>query len=132
MYRRDYLVKQFEAFGKALALLVGQRQRQALEEYEKTLAEVTQTYAGKSPTELKNLSSEAFETLIDESDLVRKKIVAALLFEVYHHITENSERQSIIGKRCLRLYQTIQNDLSSGEFDLDVYYKIQFLKEHLN
>lgn len=131
MFRRDYLVKQLETFGKALALVMGKRQREEYEAYERSFAELTQTYAGKSLAELGQLSSTEFEALLLDADLVKKKILAALLFEYYLKSTLNeaNEESEAIGKRCLRLYQNISEDVSSGEFDLDVHYKLQLLRQ---
>lgn len=128
MYRKDYIIKQFEAFGKVLALLISRRKQNDLEAYEKSFAELTMTYAGKSPNDLRNLSEAEWSILLSDSDLVMRKITAALLFELFLQSKDNTPEQQQLANRCLQLYQNIQDDLSSGEFDLDVHYKLQFLK----
>ncbi len=134
MFRRDYLVKQLETFGKALALAIGQRKRNEIEAYERSFAELTQTYAGISVKDLGHMATHEFNQLLEDGEVSKKKIFAALLFEYYLQMGDSlgAAEQLAAGQRCLLLYQNISEDISSGAYDLDVHYKLQVLKENLS
>ena len=134
MFRRDYLVKQLETFGRALALSIGQRKRNEIEAYERSFAELTQTYAGRSVKDLGQMTTHEFNQLLAEGDITKKKIFAALLFEYYLQLGAGAvdNDQMAVGQRCLLLYKNICEDISSEAYDLDVHYKLQVLKEHLS
>jgi cellobiose-specific phosphotransferase system component IIA len=131
MLRKDLIVRQFEAFGKALALIMGLRKQNDWDTFEKELREATEKYAGQPLDRLEAMSDADWQTWLLANEPERNKIVAALLYERMMHCDhlQLTAAANQIGKRCLELYLKIQNDLVSDEFNLDVHYKLQALQQ---
>jgi hypothetical protein len=129
MLRRDLIMGQFEAFGKALALLMGLRKQQEWDQFEKELAALSVKYAGKELSILEAMPDDELDIWLKDDSARKLKILASLLYEkmvFYEHISEQ-EAYRKTGKRCEKLYQALQDNLVSSEFDLDVHYKMKDL-----
>ena len=134
MIKKDYLMRKFEDFGKALALLFQMKRDQEWEKFDKEISEIAKKFTS---LELKNVE------LLDEMDFANdilqregfeqehKMMLAALLFERMTYYLETDEQNNYLNlkNKCLKLYEHIRDNFTENEFNLDVYYKIEFLKK---
>ncbi len=130
MIRKDYLVKQFEEFGKVLAKILTFRNECAAAELELEIKQAVQRFTNLEIEEVEALELGEFRALILELDDHRLKILADLLFEKMHYylLANNDENYLLIKFKCLQIYEMIRSRAQS-DFDMDVYYKLQFLKK---
>lgn len=58
------------------------------------------------------------------------KIMADLLFEKMKHYYEQSleHEASDLREKCTRLYKKFSDNFTHNEFNMDVHYKMEFLK----
>jgi hypothetical protein len=134
MIKKDYLMRKFEDFGKALALLFQMKRDQEWEKFDKEISEIAKKFTS---LELKNVG------LLDDMDFANdilqregfeqenKMMLAALLFEKMTYYLETDEQNNYLNlkNKCLKLYEHIRDNFTENEFNLDVYYKIEFLKK---
>lgn len=129
MFRKDLLMRQFESFGKALALLMGMRKNLDWDQFEKELEASTLKFAGKQLSVIEAMSDEELQNWLKDDADGKIKIVAGLLFEkmmLLEAMGLETEYKKT-GERCSKLYKTLQENLVSSEYDLDVHYKMQEL-----
>lgn len=129
MFRKDLLMRQFESFGKALALLMGMRKNLDWDQFEKELEASTLKFAGKELSVIEAMSDEELQNWLKDDADGKIKIVAGLLFEkmmLLEAMGLETEYKKT-GERCSKLYKTLQENLVSSEYDLDVHYKMQEL-----
>jgi hypothetical protein len=83
MHKKDFLQRQFEEFGKVLAMILRLKRDQDWDKYEAEIAAATKKYTGREILEIENLSEDEFQSQITSDKLShdQKKIIAALLFE---------------------------------------------------
>lgn len=103
------------------------------EKFEKELAELSRTFTGSELQQLERLSSENFlheVTAVAKLDYDKKKILASLLFEKMQMYSETAQAEAYNAARekCFLLYEHLAGDLTQNEYDLEVNYKLQFLK----
>lgn len=133
MLRKDYLIKQIEEFGRALAIIHSHKREQNYEAYEQETAMVFKKFSEKDLSEVEYLIMSEFESeiVLDNTlDLPKKKIIAHLLFEKMNYYIEKGDLNSALHlkAKCLLLYEFILNNLTDNEYDLDVHYKLSYLK----
>ena len=134
MLRKDYLVKRIEEFGKALALLMSKKQEKDYEAYERGMTEAAKQFTGLDLVATSRLSNEEFNTQIVYSDgleFEQKKILGRLLFERMQFCAEMKEDEQFaeLKEKNLMLYAYLLENLDSSNYDLEVHYKLQCLKE---
>ncbi|MCD6017885.1 MAG: hypothetical protein K0S53_1006 [Bacteroidetes bacterium] len=84
MHKRDYLVKQFEEFGRVMGVILGLRKENKFSELSELLSESVKKY---TPTEIDYVESMKDENLIDILTQEKKltdeqlKMLGGLLFE---------------------------------------------------
>lgn len=133
MFKKDYLIKQFEEFGKVLASILKFKKEGDFDKFEQEIALCFKQFTDKDLKVIEGMTREAFEKEIlgDQSlSFSRKKIMAAVLFEkmnLYEHL-ELSEQAENVKLKSLLLYQHIQDNSTENEYDLDVHYKLAYLK----
>jgi len=135
MLRRDYFIKQMEEFGKVLAQILGYKKQKEFEKFEEEISAALKKYSDQDLKSLELKSGEEFEKEIlmsQKLDFSQKKIIAAVLFEkmIYFSELNAPERASELKAKCLLLYQHIQTNATENEYDLDVHYKLGFLKNN--
>jgi len=134
MYRKDYIQRQFEEFGKVLASLLLLKRQKNWQAFEVLISEAFRTYGGLDGSALENLSLKQFETELVASTTLsfqQKKILANLLFEKMNLHLEKGDLAMYedLKQKCLLIYQWLQNDQTEHEFDLDVHYKLKVLSQ---
>ncbi len=133
MLRKDYIINQFEEFGKVLALILSFKRQKDWESFEKEIKNAASKYTPYEIIQLEDMNDTEFdEQLLQSTELsqAQKKIVASLLFEKMNYYSEinNEEKQRNTHAKCLKLYEHINSNFTNNEFDLDVHYKLDFLK----
>ena len=134
MYKKDYIQRQFEDFGKVLASLLQLRRAKNWEEFEKEISNAFVNFIPVAENEVEKMDTRSFkDKVVNSNDLPFriKKILASLLFEKMNAALEsnNEQRYRTLHEKCLMLYEKIQNDQTENEFDLDVHYKLKMLRD---
>src|SRR6187401_2488422 len=105
MFRKDFLQRQFEAFGKVLALLLQRKKEKDYDNFEKEIEEASKEFAENYLSYYENLSDSDFQDQVIHSKSLsfeQRKILAALLFEKMNFYEETGleEKCKSTGKRC--------------------------------
>ena len=134
MLRKDFLVRQIEDFGKAMALILGYKKIKDFEKYEKEMADTFNKFTALQLISVENMSLQDFENSIlkvDELIPDQKKILGDLLYEkmMYYHEFFPSHNISMLKQKCILLYKNYQDSLTQNEFNLDVHYKLEILNQ---
>ncbi|MCE3226658.1 MAG: hypothetical protein K0S32_1209 [Bacteroidetes bacterium] len=133
MYRKDLLVRQFEEFGKVLALILGFKKMKDWEKFEKEVADAARNFTLYEISDVEGMSKEDFERMVLNNEAMtpdKTKILATLLFEKMCYYEEQNYplASTDLKNKCTLLYQKYKDDLMENEYDLDVHYKLEFLK----
>jgi hypothetical protein len=134
MLRKDYIMRQFEEFGKVMAVIFGLKKEKDWENFEKEIANATKKFTPFQIEHVEKLSESEFKNEVVASPSLlpdQQKILADLLFEkmnIYLEIN-NEEKYLDLKNKCLLLYKAYLNNLTQNEFNLDVHYKIDFLNK---
>ncbi len=139
MLRKDYILRQFEEFGKVLSLILGFKKNKDWDQFEKEVAEAALKFTSLEISHVENLAEAAFESEVIKSEKLtqeQKTILASLLFEKmnYYISIENQEQYRRLKKRCFDLYSYLKDNSTENEYNLDVHYKLEFLgkmEDHL-
>ncbi len=134
MIRKDFIQRQFEEFGKALAHLLLLKQEKDWDNFEKKLAETTKKFTGSELTQVTAMDEAQFNDAIIKTNALdqdQKKIMARLLFEKLDVAIEREQLEDVqnLKQKCMALYQHLQANSTQNEFDLDVHYKLEVLKK---
>jgi hypothetical protein len=132
MYKKDYLQRQFEAFGKALAMLYRLRKDKELKTHEIELLAAFATFTPYSLEQIEGSDQKEFERIIAaDSSLTSEKLhnLADLVFEKFNLYMETGEstKANIMGLKSKFLYALLQNNLTENEFNLEVHYRLNLL-----
>ena len=133
MIRKDYLLRQFEEFGKVLAAVLTLKKKQNFEAFEQEMNGLILNY---SHLDLKNIESLTLKEFkrnlvnIKSHSFIKKKIIASLLFEKMTYYTEvyNYTEAENLKEKCVLLLEYLQANQTENEYDLDIHYKLQHLK----
>ncbi len=134
MYKKDYLQRQFEAFGKAMAMLANKRRNKELNDYEKEFFSTFLTYTSLTPEQIESLSHEDFVNHLNNDVQLssnQQHMLADLLYEklqLYLELEEHTKADQI-KTMCIFLYNKILNDDSEHEYNLEVHYRLSFLQQ---
>lgn len=132
MLRKDLIMRQFEEFGKVLSLILGFKREKDWEKFEKEVQKAFNQFTSLELEQIERLNETAFETEIIHHPTLsfeQKKIMAALLFEKMNYYHETNRDEYIALKlKCITLYSHIQTNFTQNQFDMDVHYKLEFLK----
>ncbi len=134
MQKKDYIVRQFEEFGKVMAAILGFKKENDWEKFEKEIAEAAQKFTLLEVSYVETLDAEGFEREVlrhPQLTLEQKKILADLLFEKLNFYLEkdDKERYLKLKDQCLLIYTHIHENFTENEFDLNVHYRLNFLNK---
>lgn len=137
MLRKDLIMRQFEEFGKVLSLILGFKRAGDWEAFEKEIEKALSQFTPFQIEHVENLAETDFEKEVTENknlSFEQKKIIASLLFEKmnYHVVMKDETKLADLRSKCLHLYRHLQENFTENEFDLDVHYKLEFLKNNPN
>lgn len=136
MQHKDYIVRQLEEFGKVLGVLLFLKKEKDWSGVEKELAVAAQKFTPFEMEYLESLNEEDFlKEVINKQNisLDQKKVLAALLFEkmeVYSAIAFDQNYYDT-AKKCLVIYNYLKSNQTQNEFNLEVHYRLEFLKKVL-
>lgn len=98
MLKRDYLVKQFEEFGKVMAVLLGLKKDKQFPELSDSIEEALKKYTSLEIKYFESISNESLiETLSQEKKLndEQLKMLADLIFEkAEYYVSVNSTEEA--------------------------------------
>lgn len=132
MLRKDLIMRQFEEFGKVLSQILGFKRERDWEKFEKEVQKAFNQFTSLELEHIACLNESDFETeIINHPTLSfeQKKIMAALLFEkMNYYLEQNREEYQELKSKCIKLYSHIRDNFTQNQFDMDVHYKLEFLK----
>lgn len=133
MHKKDYIQSQLEEFGKVLSLILCHKKQQDWDKFEEEIQNASQKFTASDIDYFENLNENDFENEVLNHDALtqnQKKIVANLLFEKmsFYLVKNDADRYKLTKSKCLSLYEYLQKNFTQNEFDLDVHYKLDFLK----
>lgn len=132
MLRKDLIMRQFEEFGKVLSLILGFKREKDWEKFEKEVQKAFHQFTSLELEHIELLNESDFETeVINHPTLSfeQKKIMAALLFEKMNYYLEHDrDEYQTLKSKCIKLYSHIHDNFTENQFDMDVHYKLEFLK----
>jgi hypothetical protein len=132
MLKRDYLIKQFEEFGKVLGVILGLKKEGNLSQLNNMIREAAQKYAATEIDYVETIPDELLlSTLVDEKRLTDEqlKMLGDLLFEKaeYYLVSNAPQEQSLnCYKKTLLIYSFLR-DHATLNFSLDMHYKLELL-----
>lgn len=133
MLKRDYLLKQIEEFGKVLSQVLSYKKEHNYLKYEMEISLALKKFSDQDLFELENMEIEAFQTKLTAQgklDLTQKKLIATVLFEKMTYYEEHFQLDPSynLKKKCVLLYEDLQKNGTENEYDLDVHYKLSYLR----
>ncbi len=135
MIRKDYLVRQFEEFGKVMAVILGLKREKEWEKMDKEIELALTRFTELELNGLLNLDLESFIAFIESSHHLSDKqlrMLSDLLYEKTHKELACSDAdQTLQIKKLLFLYEKLKSLATNNQFDLDVHYKIAALHKLL-
>lgn len=137
MFRKDYIVRQAEEFGKFLAILMGLRKSGSWEEFHRQMNESAKKFTFLEIEAAENMDLDNFlETLINKHQLKEQnlKMLADLLYEkgMSYLAASNEEEGNNAFGRSLLIYTYISENALESDFSLDMHFRIASLKQLLN
>ena len=132
MLRKDLLMRQFEEFGKVMAVILGFKKQKDWEKFQNEIADASKKFTSFEIGHVEGLSIPDFEKeIVDNTSLLsdQQKILADLLFEKMNYYGEQgqNERSKDLGLKCKLLYKKFAENLTQNQFNLDVHYKLEIL-----
>lgn len=134
MFRKDYLQRQFEEFGKVLATILGFKKSGDMQNFEKEIEKAVKTFTTLELEELLKMDLEAFEKMVKTNETLRPdqiKILADLFYErsfVFDKQEQTEEMKNMLS-RAYFLYKRYTKELTTNEFNLEVNYRLQMITE---
>ena len=137
MFRKDYIVRQFEEFGKFLAIVFGLKTDAKFTELEELINASALKFTNieiKIAEQLPN--KDLVQLLIENYELkeANLKMLADLLYEKgigYSKLFKEDEAENAFTK-ALIIFEYIQQNSMEIDFSLDMHFKINSLKQMLN
>jgi hypothetical protein len=132
--RKDYIQRQFEEFGKVMAVILSFKRDNEWEKFEDEISMALQKFTQLEMNYVETLNETDFnhKVLIDAKLLPnQKRILADLLYEKLTIYIEKNEQENYLKlkQKCISLYTFIQENFTQNQFDLDVHYKLAFLNQ---
>jgi hypothetical protein len=132
MLRKDLIMRQFEEFGKVLSQILSFKREKDWEEFEKEVQKAFNQFTSLELEHIELLNESDFETEVIKHPTLsfeQKKIMAALLFEkMNYYLEQNRDEYPMLKSKCIKLYSHIRDNFTENQFDMDVHYKLEFLK----
>lgn len=135
MLRKDYIVRQFEEFGKFLAVVFGLKKDGNHEELEKVINEAAQKFCSIEIREVEAMTDEALSARISAGDLNESqlKMLGDLLYEKglnYTALQKPQESLNTLQKASL-VYRYIKENALEVDFSLDMHFKMKAIEQLL-
>ena len=133
MLRKDYIMRQFEEFGKVMAVIFGLKLNKDWEQFEMEIGKAVNRFTSLQMGELIEKDEEAFVKFITNNKDLKPdqiKILADLLYEqsfVFGEKEQNAEMITVL-KKAGFLYQLYKENLTENDFNLEVHYRIELIK----
>lgn len=134
MLKRDYLVKQFEEFGKVMAVLLGLKKDGFYTELSDAIDEALRKYSSLEINYVESISNEnLIETLPQDKKLndEQLKMLADLMFEKGEYYTSVNSPEEVANncyKKAHIIYLFLKENATLN-YSLDMHYKIEVLKK---
>ncbi len=137
MHKRDYLVRQFEEFGKVLAMLLGLKKDGNFPEFLKQIEESAKKFTSTEINFAEILDdNQLLDTLIVTKHLndEQLKMMADLLYEKaeYHLKAQRNQTFETDAMNCYKkayiIYLFIK-ERATLPYSLDMHYKIEILRK---
>jgi hypothetical protein len=137
MHKRDYLVKQFEEFGKVMAILLGLKRDENYQKLSEIINESVKKYTSTEIDYVESLiDGQLIEKLTSEKKLndEQLKMLADLLFEKadYYFNTQQNSDLKLKGIDCYKKSHIIYlflKEHATLTYSLDMHYKIELLSK---
>lgn len=132
MLKRDYLVKQFEEFGKVLAVILGLKRDGSFDEMEEAVRNASQKYTGLEVAFVEEIENEQLlDVLIQQKKLTDEqlKMLADLLFEKAEYYLKTNHTDELSGncyRKAFSIYSFLKEHATLN-FSLDMHYKLELL-----
>ncbi len=133
MHKRDYLVKQFEEFGKVMAVLLGLKKDGNFPEYLDLMNEFVKKYTQTELEFVESIDDDQLITILtDEKKLndEQLKMLADLMYEKAEYYLNKS--QELEATHCYKKAYSIYLFLKENAtltYSLDMHYKIEVLSK---
>ena len=134
MLKRDYLIKQFEEFGKVLGVILGLKKEGSLSELNDLLNASAQKYASTEIDYVESIPDDILiKTLTEEKKLSDEqlKMLGDLLFEKAEYYLKNDSPEAQSNncyKKAYLIYQFLNNS-ATLTYSLDMHYKLEILNK---
>jgi hypothetical protein len=137
MLRKDYIVRQFEEFGKFLAIVIGLRTDSRLIEMEELINTSALKYTNIEIKIAEGLPDKDLIQLLTENYKLKEanlKMLGDLLYEKgmgYSNSFKEDEAGNAFQK-ALIIFEFIKENSLEIDFSLDMHFKINSLRQLLN
>ena len=134
MLKRDYLIKQFEEFGKVMAIILGLKRDDTLPEFLEEINKAARKYTSSEINYVEGIDNEALlEVLIQEKELNdnQLKMLGDLLFEKGDYYTRTGQPDPLSNncyKKAFLIYFFLKVHATIN-YSLDMHYKIDLLSK---
>lgn len=137
MYKRDYLVKQFEEFGKVMAILLGLKRDGNSSELSELINESVKKYTSIEIDFVETINNEQLiSALTTEKKLndEQLKMLADLLFEKadYYSNAQQNSNSDINANNCYkksRIIYLFLKEHATLTYSLDMHYKLELIEK---
>lgn len=135
MHKRDYLVKQFEEFGKVMAVLLRLKRDGSYSDFLSLLNKSAKKYTQTEISFVESINDdELIESLTTDKKLndEQLKMVADLLYEkAEYYISQSKEIEATnCYKKVYSIYVFLKNN-ATLTYSLDMHYKMEVLSKLL-
>lgn len=136
MFRKDYIIRMTEEFGKFLGMLYGLKKQKGWAEVEQLIKTAAQKYTRTEIEFAEAINNDVFvEKLLSEHNLNNENLqmLANLLYEkgLMYEATGRMDKRTNAFKKALTLFNYIHTTSLDSDFSLDMHYKMNNLKELL-
>ncbi len=137
MLRKDLIVRQFEEFGKFLAILFGMKSEYKWLELEELVNESSQKYTSLEINGVEKLNNDSLIQYLTEEKQLKEaqlKMLGDLLYEkgiAYTKLFKEEEGRNAFVKAQL-IFTHIKNNSLEIDFSLDMHFKMEAIEQLLN
>ncbi len=132
MLKKDYIQRQFEEFGKVMAVILSYKRNNDWTNFELEIEKALNRFTNFGIKDLIEKDLKSFEVFINENVQLKSeqiKIIADLLYEK-SFTSDNTEKETKdILKKAGFLYELYSDNLTANEFNLEVRYRIDLIKK---
>jgi hypothetical protein len=137
MFRKDYIMRQYEEFGKFLAIVLGFKAESKFAELEELINTSAFKYTNIEVELAEKLPNKDIIQLLTENYELKEanlKMLADLLYEKgigYSKQLKEKEAENAFQKTLL-IFEYIKENSLESDFSLDMHFKMNSLKQLLN